>query len=456
MNRAIDPLAFFGKRTLTASATCLLFLIVLLLTGLVQAKQGSLAAPTPSNPEPRVFVHYMPWFRAEKLSNGAIEWEHWKWFGKGPKHDPDTVLENGKRDIASIYYPLTGPYDGRDQAVLEYHMLTAKAAGIDGFIADWYGPADFSDKVFAAMVKSAERHGMKVAICLEEKTFSPPYSSAKTTDEMLDAMESQIRHVLNTHAKSPAYLRHKGQPVFYMFKNFGPSGSLPPTDIARGLARFEGDDKILLVRGGYDPSYSDSVRGSYVWCPDGSSRQAYYEASLGPWQEGKIDYWVGGAYPGFDDHGCWGWGNGPRVVDRRGTKEYEDTWNEVLRYKPPFIQISTWNDFEEGTTIEPADPYGFTFIDLTEKFVGEYTDRPVNLADNQWPWRLYQMRKKVEDAADPALQAEWTQRLDRYSRALGKGSRFFMEWRLRNLEAGLQEDLDAQTQTKQPKGERET
>jgi hypothetical protein len=142
------------------------------------------------------------------------------------------------------------------------------------------------------------------------------------------------------------------------------------------------------------------------------------------------------------------------VVDRRGTKEYEDTWKEVLHYKPPYIQISTWNDFEEGTTIEPAEPYGFTFIDLTEQFVGEYTGRSVNLDDNQRPWRLYQLRKKIEDLDDPAVQSEWKARLDKYSRALTAGSRFFMGWRLKNLEAGLSEELESQKQTKHEKGEK--
>ena len=107
----------------------------------------------------KVFAHYMPWFRMEPDEEGWTTWEHWKWFGKGPKHDPDDILENGRRDIASVFYPLIGPYNGRDEAVVEYHTLTAGAAGIEGFIADWYGPGDYSDQVFAQMVKTAERYG---------------------------------------------------------------------------------------------------------------------------------------------------------------------------------------------------------------------------------------------------------------------------------------------------------
>jgi len=44
--------------------------------------------------------------------------------------NPD-VITNRKHQIASWYYPLIGPYDSLDPAVLEYHVLLMKLAGID-------------------------------------------------------------------------------------------------------------------------------------------------------------------------------------------------------------------------------------------------------------------------------------------------------------------------------------
>jgi len=57
--------------------------------------------------------------------------------------DPDTVNVSGERQIASWYYPLIGPYDSSDPAVLEYHVLLMKLAGVDGVIVDWYGIVRF-------------------------------------------------------------------------------------------------------------------------------------------------------------------------------------------------------------------------------------------------------------------------------------------------------------------------
>jgi len=388
-----------------------------------------------------VLAHYMPWFRMEPTERGGIKWEHWNWFGKGPKHDPDDILDNGRRDIASVYYPLIGPYHGKDRAVLEYHMLTAKAAGIDGFVADWYGPDGYSDEVFNEMVTAAERYDMKVAICLEEKTFYPEYSGAGTRDDLLNALEKQARYTLQKYGNAESYLRWNGDPVFFMF-NFwgtGPLGpnNLSPDEFSNVLDRL--DERPIIARGGADTTYFNVLRGSYIWSADGKDRAEYYEQITKAAENGEIEYWVGGACPGFDDRGVWGWGGGPRLVDRRGTDEYRENWDEILHYNPPAVQLITWNDFEEGTIIEPTKEFGFEFIDLTEKYVNRYTGRKVNLADNQWPYRIYNLRLLAKSFPEKKRR-QWNGKLDDYVSAFIKGRRFLMGWRLHRLESAMNKE----------------
>ncbi len=59
--------------------------------------------------------------------------------------DPEQVDPDGRRQIASRYYPAIGPYDSADPVVLEYHCLLMKLAGIDGVIVDWYGQDEYLD-----------------------------------------------------------------------------------------------------------------------------------------------------------------------------------------------------------------------------------------------------------------------------------------------------------------------
>ncbi len=382
----------------------------------------------------------MPWFKAEKQPDGTMVWDHWQWYGKGPKHDPDDILPNGHRDICSIYYPLIGPYDGRDPDVLEYHMLTAKVAGIDGFVADWYGPHSFADQVFGAMVAAAERCRMRLAICLEEKSFFPPYSQAKTRAEAMDVMTAQVEYVLARYARSSAYLRRNGLPVLFVFAGWEQTGLGPntfsPEELTAIMRRFQ-DHRFLYVRGGVDFRYTDSARGCYLWSADGRPRDPAYKEACAARKSGQINYWVGGVCPGFNDAGVWGWGNGPRITDRRGDKEYRESWQDVLTYRPDAVQIITWNDFGEGTTIEPAEPYGFEFVNLTEQFVARFTGRRAYLKDNRWPYRIFQLRRKIETLPEGPDRKAWTRSVDRFVEALIGGRRWFMEHRLISMERAL-------------------
>ena len=114
-----------------------------------------------------VMVYYMPWFSAKPYSDG------WGWHWTMDHFNPDIVGASGERQIASWYYPLIGPYDSSDPAVLEYHVLLMKLAGIDGVIVDWYGSANVLDygliaieRDSAVRVRNAVRHIQHVERCV--------------------------------------------------------------------------------------------------------------------------------------------------------------------------------------------------------------------------------------------------------------------------------------------------
>src|ERR1017187_10349760 len=92
-----------------------------------------------ASPKP-VMVHYMPWFQTPYSLGGTSWGYHWTMNYFNPN-----VLTNGNREIDSWYYPLIGPYDSIDPAVLEYHVLLMKLGGIDGVIVDWYGQDNYYD-----------------------------------------------------------------------------------------------------------------------------------------------------------------------------------------------------------------------------------------------------------------------------------------------------------------------
>jgi len=119
-----------------------------------------------SAPKP-VMVHYMPWFQSPYSLGGSSWGYHWtmNYF------NPNVInTNNGEQEIASWYYPLIGPYDSLDPAVLEYHVLLMKLAGIDGVIVDWYGQDNYYDYSInnqrtLALFNYTRKAGLKFSLC---------------------------------------------------------------------------------------------------------------------------------------------------------------------------------------------------------------------------------------------------------------------------------------------------
>ncbi len=115
-------------------------------------------------------VYYMPWFAAKPYRSA------WGWHWTMDHFNPDLISASGERQIASWYYPLIGPYDSSDSAVLEYHVLLMKLAGIDGVIVDWYGSADCLDyginnEATLKLFQFTRKAKLKFALCYEDQTI---------------------------------------------------------------------------------------------------------------------------------------------------------------------------------------------------------------------------------------------------------------------------------------------
>ena len=116
-----------------------------------------------------IYAHYMPWFQTPFVSG---YWgPHWTMANK----NPDEKI-NGRRSIASHYYPLIGPYDSNDRDYLEYALICMKLSGIDGVLIDFYGQSKFNDypqllTASNAVIEMCEKVGLEFAIVYEDRTI---------------------------------------------------------------------------------------------------------------------------------------------------------------------------------------------------------------------------------------------------------------------------------------------
>jgi hypothetical protein len=74
--------------------------------------------------------------------------------------------------------------------------------------------------------------------------------------------------------------------------------------------------------------------------------------------------------PGYDDTRL-GRPDGFRT-DRRGGSYYRDLWQAAIDTRPTIISITSWNEWPEGSHIEPSKGYGDLYLNITREMSAAY------------------------------------------------------------------------------------
>lgn len=359
-----------------------------------------------TNNKHKVIAHYVQWFK-HRVERKKKIFDHWQWHGTADdplakKHYPENIRKDtGLRDIASAYSPLIGPYDSLDDEVIEYHILTAKAAGIEGFVVDWYGPNNSINEALKKLFDIALKYDFKVGVCYEEKITFPVYQYPKDRQEAVGLAIKNFKYIIDTYGHYKNYLTYNGSPVILMFlgdgiwKGFGQK--VFRNNELNQIIEYLNKYGWVFIREHLNKGVKN-LKAGFAWVGDEAYNEWFYQSAGDFKDQGWLDLVIGAVNPGFDDTGVWGWGGGPRVTSRNNGKLYKEYWERIYNNKEhiDMVQIVTWNDFEEGTVIEPTYEDEFFYLDKTEEYISKYNGHKVNLKDNQLPFELFQLKKYIK------------------------------------------------------------
>ncbi len=382
--------------------------------------------PTASADTKPVMVHYMPWFQSP-YSMGANGWGyHWTLNHSNPNLFYST---NNQRQIASWYYPVIGPYDSADPTVLEYHVLLMKLGGIDGVIVDWYGPDNYYDYLSnnqrtLAMLAYASKAGLKFSLCYEDATIRAETNGGcmngicVSNNNAIAHAQYELLYAQTNYFSSTNFLRLNGKPVFL---NFGPQYFYSNSDWtaifsvlnSTNQPAFFTEDKYLspVGMGAFDwppmslsrttpqsptePVLSDSAMNGYL---------AAFDQSGASWPA-----YVSTAFPRFHDYYAQaGIGSSYGYLDDQSGNTLRETLSRAMTNHSAVIQLATWNDYGEGTIIEPTavggEPtteYGYTDLGIIQDFRRQYLDPafPYHTNDLSLALRLYNLRQQYRNNA---------------------------------------------------------
>lgn len=386
-----------GLRIILAAA----FLPLLLPLALAVPEKHAQTSATAHPPVPRLLMaHYMPWFQARPVS------PQWGWHWTMNHYNPDHSA-HGRRDVPSHYYPLIGLYDSDDPDALECQVLLMKLSGIDGIIFDWYGHDNTQDYAInnrntERMIPILRQAGLQFAICYETQTVPKEIAGGVFPEADAVAHGKQLMQWMQQNFfASPGYLKLDNRPVLLSFGD-------PYYKDAQWNQLFAGVQPRPLYFTESDRQELTASVGGFDWPqPAGGTEAALAEQDK---FYSRAQHWplsIAAAFPRFDDiYSQAGVGKSYGHIDDRAGRTYEQTLTKALQSRAPIVQLVTWNDWGEGTQIEPSVEFGYRDLETTQRLRRQFLDPSFTAAaqDLRLPVQWYLLRKKY--ASDPAVCAK--------------------------------------------------
>ncbi len=339
----------------------------------------------------------MPWFQTPSISG------YWGWHWTMNHFNPNNIDQSGHREIASHYYPLTGPYDSQDKDILEYQVLLMKISGIDGVLVDWYGNENYYDygtinTSTNAIFNYIQKAKLSFAIVYEDQTIKNMISGGHiNSNDAINYGKSAINYLQNTWFNTESYLKIDNRHVLL---NFGPQYFLNSSDwisLFSGLTvvpLFFTEDNILSPAGvgafPWPPMWKSNSNGILTQTDLNDYLNQFYQKS------NSWNYKIGSTFPGFNDIYKDAGGSSYGYLDSQNGITFNSTLQLALNNNPDIIQLVTWNDYGEGTNIEPTLEYGYQYLEKIQETKKTFIDSTFDSRKENLllPIRIYQLRKK--------------------------------------------------------------
>jgi glycoprotein endo-alpha-1,2-mannosidase len=275
----------------------------LFVLGVVSASSLASAAAPVAIPEVSIF--YYPWY-GTPARDGA--WVHWT--------IPDTT------SFASNYFPARGLYSSSDARVVQAQMREIASAGVQEVVSSWWGWGSPEDLRLPLVIRAARSAHLAVAVHLE------PYPG-----RTIQTVKSDLDH-----------LTALGIRRFFVYR---------PFDIA--------DGDWAALRDSY-PGVQLFAETPLIGHAAASHFDGIYTYDILHFGGGKFERLCQAAHklrllclpsvgPGYEASRATG---DKRVKPRRDGKTYDSMWKAAIAAKPDGVTITSYNEWHEGTQIEPA------------------------------------------------------------------------------------------------------
>ena len=268
----------------------------------------------------------------------AGSWQHW---------DP-AVRNHAGRDT-----PQLGWYDAADPAIVAQQVAWAREAGLDGFVLSWWPGDAHEAQVLEALLKVVRGTDFTVSVYVEDARDA-------------GHLRTQMLELAQKYGNRDNWLRVDGKPVLFVYGRTVNDLSLPAMQsVMRDMPAFVVVDTV-------HPVMVPTFDGSHTYV-GAAFPERYHQQFEGLAAKARLydKLLCATVLPGYDDSHV----RTPALVVRRDDgRFFERAW--ATASLADWVIVSTWNEWHEGSEIEPSLEYGRAWLDRTREFVRRWRGAP--------------------------------------------------------------------------------
>jgi uncharacterized protein YraI len=179
---------------------------------------------------------------------------------------------------------------------------------------------------------------------------------------------ASLKNLLATYVNHPAYIRSDGKPIIFFWRQ--QNYSVDEWQAIRNVV--DPDHRTLWIAEGLDVAYLRVFDGHHLymiaWAANPQTELAKWSPRVKAMGADKI--WVATVNPGADNRKTNQ--SGKVVRDRAGGEYFRETWRAAFSTNPDWIMITSWNEWPEGTMIEPSVSYGNLYLDIAREYAAQF------------------------------------------------------------------------------------
>jgi hypothetical protein len=242
---------------------------------------------------------------------------------------------------------------------MKQHIRMAQAAGIDGFIVSWKS-TPLLDRRLATLVALCRQNHFHLALMYQGLDFSRrPLVTRR--------VRRDLRRFAAWYGESPVF-GFFGRPIVI----WSGTWEFSARDVASVVKALHARVTVLATEhnaAGYERLARLVDGNAYYWSSVNPATYPDYRGKLADLANAvhrRDGIWVAPAAPGFDARLV----GGQTIVPRNGGETLRQEYSAAISSRPELVGLISWNEFSEGTYLEPSRRFGNMYVRLIASLRG--------------------------------------------------------------------------------------